>query len=64
MRGTLQALWLVLAVLIAAGVAVAWYYSKEFGLAWWHIAGMGLTILFLALIWLWPGQRQPKRPPP
>lgn len=64
MRGKLQALWLVLAVLIAGGVAVAWYYSKESGLAWWHIAGMGLTILLLALIWFWPGQRQPKRPPP
>ena len=64
MRGTLQSLWLILAVLIAAGVAVSWYYSKELGLAWWHIAGMGLTILLLALIWLWPGERQPKRPPP
>ena len=63
MRGTLQTLWLILAVLVAAGAAVAWYYSKEAGLAWWHLAGMGLTILFLALIWLWPGQRQPKRPP-
>ncbi len=64
MRGRLQGLWLILAVLIAAGMAVSWYYSKESGLAWWHIAGMGLTILLLALIWLWPGERQPKRPPP
>lgn len=36
---------------------------EKSGLAWWHIAGMGLTILLLALIWLWPGVRQPKRPP-
>ena len=28
MRGTLQTLWLILAVLVAAGAAVAWYYSK------------------------------------
>ena len=63
MRGRLQGLWLILAVLIAAGMAVSWYYWKELGLAWWHIAGMGLTILLLALIWLWPGVRQPKRPP-
>ena len=40
MRGTLQTLWLVLAVLIAAGAAVAWLYSKEAGLAWWHLAAM------------------------
>ncbi len=63
MRGTLQVLWLVLAGLIAAGVAVSWLYSKESSLAWWHLAGMGLAVLFLALIWLWPGERQPKRPP-
>jgi len=63
MRGILQVIWLVLAVVAAAGVAVSWYYSKETNLAWWHIVGMGLTVLFLALIWLWPGVRQPKRPP-
>lgn len=63
MRGTLQVLWLVLAGLIAAGVAVSWLFSKESGLAWWHIAGMGLTVLFLVLVWLWPGERQPKGPP-
>ncbi len=63
MRGTLQNTWLSLAALVAAGVAVSWYLSKESGLAWWHIAGMGLTVLFLALIWLWPGASQPKRPP-
>ena len=62
MRGRFQGLWLVLAVLIAADDD-SWYSSKESGLAWWHIAGIGLTILFLALIWLWPGVRQPKRPP-
>ncbi len=63
MRRTLQVLWLVLAGLIAAGVAVSWLYSKESGLAWWHIAGMGLAVLFLALVWLWPGEQQPKGPP-
>ena len=63
MRGRLQALWPVLAVLAAVGVAVSWYYSKEWGLAWWHLAGMALTVFLLVLIWLWPGERQPKRPP-
>lgn len=63
MRGNMQAIWLILAAVAAAGVAISWRYSAETSLAWWHLAGMGLTVLFLALIWLWPGERQPKRPP-
>ncbi len=63
MRGNLQILWLVLAGLIAAGVAVSWFFSIETNFAWWHLAGMGLTVLLLALVWLWPGERQPRRPP-
>ena len=31
MSRKLQGLWLILAVLIAAGMAVSWYYSKEIG---------------------------------
>lgn len=64
MRGSLQYTWLILAVIAGAGVAVSWYFSKESGLAWWHILGMGLTVLLLALVWLWPGERQPRQPPP
>jgi len=63
MRGTMQIIWLVLAVLAAVGVAVSWYFSKESGLAWWQVLGMGLTVVLLVLIWLWPGERQPKQPP-
>ena len=63
MRGSLQIALPVLAVLIALGTAVSWYFAAADRLAWWQLAGMGLTILFLALIWLWPGERQPKRPP-
>jgi hypothetical protein len=62
MRG-MQGIWLILAVIVAAGVAVSWYLSAKTDLAWWQIVGMGLTVLFLALIWLWPGERQPKGPP-
>jgi hypothetical protein len=64
MRGNLQIVWLALAGLIAAGLALSWYFSAEFHFAWWHLAGMGLTVLLLALVWLWPGERQPRRPPP
>ncbi len=63
MRGSLQIAFLVLAVLTAVGTAISWYFAVADSLAWWQLAGMGLTILFLALIWLWPGQDQPKRPP-
>lgn len=59
----MQSLWLILAVLVAAGILVSWYFSARANLAWWHIAGLGLTVVLLALIWLWPGVRQPKRPP-
>jgi 4-hydroxybenzoate polyprenyltransferase len=63
MRGSLQNVWAILAALIIAGVAISWYMSKESGLAWWHVVGMGLTVLLLALIWIWPGTKQPKGPP-
>ncbi len=63
MRGTLQIAFLILAALVAAGTAVSWYLVAADRLAWWQLAGMGLTVLFLALIWFWPGQDQPKRPP-
>jgi hypothetical protein len=64
MRGNLQILWLVLAGVIAAALAVSWFLAVETRLAWWHLAGMGLSVLLLALVWLWPGERQPKGPPP
>ena len=62
-RGPLQRLWLVLAILVAAGIAVARYYEKQFGPVWGPVAGMGLIILFLALVSLWPGKLQPEHPP-
>jgi hypothetical protein len=63
MRGNLQILWLILAGVIVAGGTASWYFSAETGLAWWHLAGMGLAVLFLAIAWFWPGERQPRRPP-
>ncbi|WP_280642119.1 hypothetical protein [Rhodomicrobium vannielii] len=29
----------------------------------WHIVGLGLSVVFLALVWLYPGVRQPTKPP-
>jgi 4-hydroxybenzoate polyprenyltransferase len=63
MRDSSQWIWLILAVLVAAGVLGSWLLSAETGFAWWRVAGLGLSVIFLALIWLWPGIKQPKRPP-
>jgi len=37
MRGSMQSIWLILAVVAAAGVAISWYFSEETNLAWWHM---------------------------
>ncbi len=60
----MRKLWFVLAAITAAGVFISWWQTHATGLAWWHIAGLALSVVFLALIWLWPGSRQPTQPPP
>lgn len=64
MRGGFQRIWLALATVTAVGVLVSWYLSEETGLTWWRLLGLGLSVLFLILVWLWPGDRQPNQPPP
>ncbi len=62
-RQSLEYRWLIPAAFILAGVLLSWWQSQEAKLSWWHIIGLGLCVLFLGLVWLWPGVRQPKRPP-
>jgi hypothetical protein len=63
-RGTPEYRWLIPAILLLAGILLSWWQSQDSKLSWWHIIGLGLCLVFLALVWLWAGIRQPKGPPP
>jgi len=52
-----------IAVLLGLAAAVAWVISQAEGIGWLHLAGIGLTLLLLLLIWRWPGVEQPQRAP-
>ena len=56
--------WLIPAIIVLAGVLISWWQSRVSELSWWHIIGLGLSVVFLTLVWLWPNIRQPKAPPP
>ena len=51
-------------VVLAIVAALAWiaWINGSFGAA--HVIGLGASVLLLALIWFWPGNRQPTQPPP
>ena len=54
----------VLMMVVLAAVAVfAWiaWNDGSFGAA--HVVGLGASVVLLVLIWFWPGNRQPTRPP-
>jgi O-antigen/teichoic acid export membrane protein len=53
-------------VVLATVIAALWVLSLDTGIGWLHVAGLGLSIVLLVLIWLWPGRKeqQPRRPPP
>jgi hypothetical protein len=53
----------LLTALLGLVVLLAWLASSE-GLAWWHLLGLAASVGLLALIWRWPGIRQPTKPPP
>ncbi len=57
---------ILLSVLIAAMAAVIVFaaFGSPGGPAWFHVAGMAASVLVLALIWVYPGIDQPRRPPP
>ena len=63
-RNTREYRWLIPAIIVLAGVLISWWQSRGSELSWWHIIGLGLSVVFLALVWLWPNIRQPKAPPP
>ena len=49
-------------VVLAIVAALAWiaWINGSFGAA--HVIGLGASVLLLALIWFWPGNRQPTQP--
>jgi len=51
-------------VVLAIVVVIAWiaWNSGNFGTT--HVVGLGGSLLLLALIWFWRGNRQPTQPPP
>jgi hypothetical protein len=57
----LLACMMVVLAIVAAIVWIAWI-NGSFGVA--HVIGLGASFLLLALIWFWPGNRQPTQPPP
>ena len=59
-----RALLAIIMVVLAVIVFFAWMAWNDGHFGWAHIAGMGLSILLLVLIWFWPGTQQPTRPPP
>jgi hypothetical protein len=63
-RKTREYRWLIPAILILAGVLISWWQSQASELSWWHLIGLGLSVAFLALVWLSPNIGQPKAPPP
>jgi O-antigen/teichoic acid export membrane protein len=53
-------------VVLATAIAALWVLSSDTGIGWMHVAGIGLSVVLLVLIWFWPGRKeqQPRRPPP
>jgi hypothetical protein len=60
---SLRPLWVALALLTAAAVFYSWVQAWTTDYSAWHIVGLGLSVVFLALVWLYPGVRQPTKPP-
>lgn len=57
---------ILLALMIAVAaivVFVAWTAWNNGNLSIAHIVGLGASVVLLALIWFWPGNKQPTRPP-
>jgi hypothetical protein len=57
----LLSIMIIVLVIVAAVAWMAWTQGN-FGAA--HLVGLGASVLLLALIWFWPGNWQPRQPPP
>lgn len=57
---------IVLSLLVAALAATLLYivFHAPDGPAWFHLLGLGASVVVLLLIWLFPAGRDPQRPPP
>jgi hypothetical protein len=55
-------LWATLTLLLVAGAAL-WMIWPAASIGWAHVAGMGVSVVLLILIWTWPGVEQPTEPP-
>ena len=60
-KKTFLALMIAVVAIVAVFAWTAWS-SGNLGMA--HIVGLGASVLILVLIWFWPGNKQPTRPPP
>ena len=59
-RKTLSAITMVVVAIVAILARVAW---NDGNIGWAHMIGLGASVLLLVLIWFWPGNWQPRRPP-
>jgi hypothetical protein len=59
-----KALSAVMMILVAIVAVVAWVAWNDGNIGWAHITGLGASVLLLVLIWFWPGNWQPRKPPP
>jgi hypothetical protein len=57
----LLASMMIVLVLVAVMAWIVWT-NGSFGAT--HVIGLGASVVLLVLIWFWPGNRQPTRPPP
>ena len=51
-------------IILAIVIFLAWTAWNAGNLGMAHIVGLGASVLLLAVIWFWPGNKQPTQPPP
>ncbi len=56
-------LFTIIIIVLAIVIFVDWTAWNASQIGWAHVAGLGASVLILVLIWLWPGNWQPTKPP-